>query len=92
MSERTAVRVEAPIPAALAGELQEFWGDIFGHSADRPPDVAREVFLGSELDSHRLNRLLLSYRLSWNPFGVSPVILMNPLTVTRFGFSSARDT
>ena len=55
MNERSAVRVEAPVPAALAGELQEFWGDIFGHSPDHPPDVAPEVFLGSELDHNRLN-------------------------------------
>ena len=48
------MRVEAPVPAALAGELQEFWGDIFGHSPDHPPDVAPEVFLGSELDHNRL--------------------------------------
>ena len=49
------MRVEAPIPAPLAGELQEFWGDIFGHSSEHPPDVAPEVFLGSELDHNRLH-------------------------------------
>ena len=30
-------RVEAPIPAPLAGELQDFWKGIFGFSAEHPP-------------------------------------------------------
>ena len=45
----------APIPGPLAGELQEFWGAIFGFSAEHPPDVAPEVFLGSEVAHNRLN-------------------------------------
>ena len=49
------MRVGAPIPAPLAGELQEFWEDIFGFSAEHPPDVAPEVFLGSEVEHNRLN-------------------------------------
>ena len=48
-------RVEAPIPAPLGGELQEFWVGIFGFSAEHPPDVAPEVFLGSEVAHNRLN-------------------------------------
>ena len=48
-------RVEAPIPAPLAGELQEFWKGIFGFSAEHPPDVAPEVFLGTEVEHNRLH-------------------------------------
>ena len=47
-------RVEAPVPAPLAGELQDFWTGIFGFSAEHPPDVAPEVFLGSEVEHNRL--------------------------------------
>ena len=48
------MRVEAPIPAALTEELQEFWGDILGHSDEHPPDVPPEAYLGSETDHNRL--------------------------------------
>ena len=47
-------RFDAPIPVPLAGELQQFWGDIFGFSAEHPPDVAPEVFLGTEVEHNRL--------------------------------------
>ena len=47
-------RVQAPIPAALAGELQEFWSDILGHSDEHPPDVPPDAYLGSETDHNRL--------------------------------------
>ena len=49
------MQVEAPISAPLAGELQEFWKGIFGFSAEHPPDVAPEVFLGSEVEHNRLH-------------------------------------
>ena len=48
------MRVEAPIPAALTEELQEFWGDILGHSDEHPPDVPLETYLGGETDHNRL--------------------------------------
>ena len=44
------MRVEAPIPAALTEELQEFWSDILGHSDEHPPDVPPEAYLGSKTD------------------------------------------
>ena len=49
------MRVEAPIPAALAGELRAFWDDIFEYSAEHPPDVPPDAYLGSETDHHRLS-------------------------------------
>ena len=38
------VRTDAPMGAALAGELMEFWTGIFGG----PPDVTSDVLLGEE--------------------------------------------
>ena len=49
-----SVRVEAPIAAALAGELRAFWDDIFEYSDEHPPDVPPEAYLGSETDHNRL--------------------------------------
>ena len=34
--------------------MQEFWGDILGHSDEHPPDVPPEAYLGSETDHNRL--------------------------------------
>ena len=48
------MKFEAPFSQPLVDELQEFWKDIFGHSAEHPPDVPREVYLGSELQHNRL--------------------------------------
>ncbi|MCY4481427.1 MAG: GNAT family N-acetyltransferase [Spirochaetaceae bacterium] len=45
---------EAPIAAALAGELRVFWDDIFEYSDEHPPDVPPEAYLGSETDHNRL--------------------------------------
>ena len=49
------MRVEAPIAAALAGELRAFWDDIFEYSAEHPPDVPPDAYLGSETDHNRLS-------------------------------------
>jgi ribosomal protein S18 acetylase RimI-like enzyme len=49
------MRVEAPIAAALAGELRGFWDDIFEYSAEHPPDVPPDAYLGSETDHNRLS-------------------------------------
>ena len=48
------MRVEAPIPTALAGELRALWDDIFEYSDEHPPDVPPEAYLGSETDHNRL--------------------------------------
>ena len=48
------MRVEAPIPAALAGELRAYWDDIFEYSAEHPPDVPPDAYLGGETDHNRL--------------------------------------
>ena len=49
------MRVEAPIAAALAGELRGFWDDIFKYSAEHPPDVPPDAYLGKETDHNRLS-------------------------------------
>ena len=49
-----SVTVKAPIAAALAGELRAFWDDIFDYSAEHPPDVPPEAYLGNETDHNRL--------------------------------------
>ena len=49
-----SVTVEAPIAAAVAGELRAFWDDIFEYSDEHPPDVSPDAYLGSETDHNRL--------------------------------------
>ena len=49
-----SVTVEAPIPAATAGELRAFWDGTFEYSDEHPPDVPPEAYLGSETDHNRL--------------------------------------
>ena len=49
------MRVEAPIPPVLAGEFRALWDDIFEYSAEHPPDVPPEAYLGSETDHNRLS-------------------------------------
>ena len=49
-----SVTVEAPIPAATAGELRAFWDGIFEYSDEHPPDVPPDAYLGSETDHNRL--------------------------------------
>ena len=46
--------VEAPIPAPLTAELEAFWDNILEHSAESPPDVLPEVYMGSEVDHNRV--------------------------------------
>ena len=53
-----SVSVEAPIAAALAGELRAFWDDIFEYSDEHQPDVPPEAYLGSETDHNRLTAYL----------------------------------
>ena len=48
------MRVEAPIPRAMAGDLRAFWDDIFEYSAEHPPDVPPDAYLGHEADHNRL--------------------------------------
>ena len=48
------MRVEAPIPAPLTAELEAFWDNILEHSAESPPDVLPEVYMGSEVDHNRM--------------------------------------
>ena len=50
-----SVTVEAPISAAVAGELRAFWDEIFEYSSAHPPDVPHDAYLGSDTEYNRLS-------------------------------------